>query len=922
MNLNKNDCIEYNNNNESSQEVFISYVIDSKNKLTKDNLAFFGEELSKYFNVQKDTEKDTSSDITNTINKENNSTKLMNILIDQLLQKYDKEAKEAFDVCRNISFQYIKQKNNLKQEKNKLEECINYLYQKKKVFWSTIDFNIEIIQKIGYILMMTYYKLHDYKICDDKSLSDNIYKIMNNSQNPVLDFFNYCSDKNLNPDEYKKIDFWEENYTKYKLPAIFIFLINTLKTIETVNIYIDMNENITNEDIDFLVMIIYNTKYIFNIVNHVTVNMLHTKAQCFLYSKFFEMYKRDLNNVKGNVKKIYLNLDCLYDRKWDFNTDFLLNEHRKMIKNEYLKQQEKDILNIINKSKSREFEDIGNDKKEVNSNVITNIKNRLRNVRHHIESKYQKHKQKKKEKEKKYFKSNSISELDYEVIIDIEKEQLDKNNPDIIYTNFPEFNLDNNFKLFLLLIRSINLFNNLGNFDLIANDTYYMQFYKFFIGPIIPQEKNPEIMSLIKNFNIIDIISNKLQKVNTFNYEINSLDHELFKKVLESIYLNPSPFISLSISFFSSDVTYLQQSLYKLYNPKHESIFKEEIWAEDAEIKILDKLFDNFCINLQILYYLIKFKGIQMMGFNFDIPDIIENRNRYMIVISKFIVNLLLYITNKEAFVQKCIILAPKIKFNNNISPYINEVLGEIMHKNNNKIIKELSFQVQLYQMINIKNIISESLIILNIGDCDIYTFNELVNYLTSFKFSFNSLLSKLSISLIKTIRLLNNEIYNLLFKIFNIKIKQLLELNIYSNIKINSTKEYLSLLKIFKNNWISSCILTLNEKSKQIYEVKECVDEKNKIKYLVPSCLESQLLIAESKNLKKKDNEKIINTSDDAYWYLKYIFKVRYSCVDNGKKKREESLSKFLANNILSYIFFTKNINLQHNLKENKLKK
>ena len=132
MNLNKNDCIEYNNNNESSQEVFISYVIDSKNKLTKDNLAFFGEELSKYFNVQKDTEKDTSSDITNTINKENNSTKLMNILIDQLLQKYDKEAKEAFDVCRNISFQYIKQKNNLKQEKNKLEECINYLYQKKK----------------------------------------------------------------------------------------------------------------------------------------------------------------------------------------------------------------------------------------------------------------------------------------------------------------------------------------------------------------------------------------------------------------------------------------------------------------------------------------------------------------------------------------------------------------------------------------------------------------------------------------------------------------------------------------------------------------------------------------------------------------------------------------------------------------------
>ena len=208
MNLNKNDSIDY-NNNELLEEGFISYVIDSKNKLTKENLKFFGEELSKYFNMQKDDDKATS-DITNTINKENNSTKLMNNLIDQLLQKYDKEANEAFDVCRKISSQYIKQKNNLNEEKNKVEEYINYFYQKKKVFWSTIDFNIEIIQIIGYILMMTYDKLPDYKICDDKSLTANIYKIMNNSQNPVLDYFNYCSKKNLNPDEYKKIDFWEK----------------------------------------------------------------------------------------------------------------------------------------------------------------------------------------------------------------------------------------------------------------------------------------------------------------------------------------------------------------------------------------------------------------------------------------------------------------------------------------------------------------------------------------------------------------------------------------------------------------------------------------------------------------------------------------------------------------------------------------
>ena len=159
---------------------------------------------------------------------------------------------------------------------------------------------------------------------------------------------------------------------------------------------------------------------------------------------------------------------------------------------------------------------------------------------------------------------------------------------------------------------------------------------------------------------------------------------------------------------------------------------------------------------------------------------------------------------------------------------------------------------------------------------------------------------------------------YNLLFKIFNIKIKQLKELNIDSNIIINHIKEYLYLLNIFNNNWISSCTLTLNKKSKEIYELKQCIDEKNKLKYLVPDCLENQLFTPEDCILRKKINkEQIINKNDDVFWYLKYMFKIRYSCIDNDKTIRNESLAKFLTNNILSYIHFQKNINIKHNLEE-----
>ncbi len=46
-------------------------------------------------------------------------------------------------------------------------------------------------------------------------------------------------------------------------------------------------------------------------------------------------------------------------------------------------------------------------------------------------------------------------------------------------------------------------------------------------------------------------------------------------------------------------------------------------------------------------------------------------------------------------------------------------------------------------------------------------------------------------------------------------------------------------------------------------------------------------------------------------------MFKIRYSCIDNDKTIRNESLAKFLTNNILSYIHFQKNINIKHNLEE-----
>ena len=158
-------------------------------------------------------------------------------------------------------------------------------------------------------------------------------------------------------------------------------------------------------------------------------------------------------------------------------------------------------------------------------------------------------------------------------------------------------------------------------------------------------------------------------------------------------------------------------------------------------------------------------------------------------------------------------------------------------------------------------------------------------------------------------------EIYSLLFQIFNVKITNLLELNIYTNIIINEDKEYIYLLNIFNNNWISKSVFTLNKVSDNIINMKECLDKKNQIKFFVPYSAENECLSPEEKKkmVSIRKNNEIKN--DEVYWILKYIFKIRYSC--NEMINRNESLSKFLTYNILSYNHFRRNMDIQHYINE-----
>jgi hypothetical protein len=193
-------------------------------------------------------------------------------------------------------------------------------------------------------------------------------------------------------------------------------------------------------------------------------------------------------------------------------------------------------------------------------------------------------------------------------------------------------------------------------------------------------------------------------------------------------------------------------------------------------------------------------------------------------------------------------------------------------------------------------------MIILNIGDLDLFSFKNLVKYLVSFQFSSKSKLEHLGIGLNKAIISFNMEVKIWLRELFNIKIANLLELNIYTNIIINNERNYLYLLDIMKDNWISSYNITFNSKSNDI--INKFKNLENNISFLIPYKLEKKLL--------NQDNN--INSSDIIYWYLKYLFTFKYydSSSDFVSKKR-------CIDTILKYLYIEKNAIIKHSLEEEK---
>jgi hypothetical protein len=874
------------NSNNSIQEKIENYIkIDTKNQFS----LYIESDCQKKLKETIDFVGEISSDIP--MNKG-----LSEEFIEKLFPKCNKE---AFRINRFISDKFMKAK---KIDKKLVDKRISFFYQKKSEFGCYKKFTLDKITSsiLGYILCYSYSKLDKFEIFEKEYFISkvNVYKKYSKDQKTIeKGYLQYCSEKIESPFDYDKLTYLEKKEKDYQFPGEFFFLMDCFQDIT--NLEIDMNMNFNDDE--------YDDNFYFFIIANLNIHYLIYNDQSFkinfnnqkLLSKIYDYYNEELISL-SNKNKTYLKKNLsysdndLYYKTWDFSSDYSRKkvdyiaeikpkEESYEINNEYMLKQKKDKTDLLLKrtESSKEKKDLMKEKYQYSSRkefisrktYFSNKKDEINKASNVVDMMGF----------TLYNKSMVRREID---LYDEDNQIMDEYNQ-IISSN------KRIIELFFFSILGINRLKNMKNLSIIMPDSYYKEFIQV-LGEYCISSKLS-----ITNLHILNFIQQKLNNIKEFCIEFNSLDYLSFYKILSFIY-NRDGLTELKLSFFPSLICYTPQFIYKLFE---QNLEKEErgkkIKNYSSKNYISNELLINYIDNLEVLFQIMKKKidKLEILCYFFDIPDLIFEYKPYIMALLKFILNILLYADSKSSKLKILTLIAPKISIDSFAFPEIDNILEDIDIYKENTQMNEFCLKLKLYNISNIKNIIGPKLLILKIGDMDLYTFNKLAIYLSSYNFFKISSLKSITIGLIKTIINFTKDVETILNVIYSIKIKTLKDINIYSNIFIKDKSE---IYKIINRTWISSGEIILNKNSMDEWEKTKY---KERIIYLVHQELEEELLIPNER--KKREEKKFGKTDSEIEWYLRYILLVKFA------KKNDYKIDLYKQNeiifNILKYIYFTK---------------
>ena len=835
----------------------------------------------------------------------------INEIIKIFLEKYYPKYEGNTSKINSIISSQIKSRQKLNKEK--MEVYINYFYNAKESFKTSkiLVLNKRIFRNIGIMLCYIYHKLKDYKI-DTNGIKDYINTIISKKINILSDYFLYCNNCGTDPMLLKKSYEWKKliKIYNYQVPPELIFLVNIFQNILKLEIDIEFGQdNLTQEDFQLYTMTLLNIEYVFPNLENISLNLVHKNLQEFINKQSIHKMTKLLLNTEYTKKNYIKDNISKYSIKWDFEAEFDLAYYNNIKTN-----SKKNRKHFPNEKYSNI---IYFDEKEIHTtikSITTFQKNRKIIPPKNIAD-----------------KNKKINDTDF---VDLEYDEFDNdaststtNSSTDIYRvkakqNINETKEEKNKQFFALVDKNKMIYDFIlitfccvswnqiiRKLNIISNT--------FYTKGLIDNMRHFYDLDNQKKFHIFDILYNKQHGLNSLNIEFNSLDIFTFNKLLEIIYMNMT-WSSINISFFSSDVSYLFSPLFQIYTEQLKStkeidefIIKKgkNFTIEELEKKIINDISGYFLDNLANLFEIIRNKKeIKELGFNFDIPSNIITNNNYKISIFKFLLNILMLVDNKESEhktnIKKLTLLAPKIVFDARKENSIDNFFENISLYKTSKTLMNLNIQFQFYRISNLKNLISRNLITLSLGDLDLYTFDNLLQYLTSYDFSINTNLSHLNIKLLRMITNFNIQMKLMLQRLFSINLKNLLELKLCTNLIIDKKANYLFFLKLLHNNWIHSYVITLNKKSRLTVGFFNLF-KNNKIFFLVSETIQN-IVFQDTFSLMRKHNF----FSTEIFWILKrYLF----------KKRKEDDINvgkfgmQYIIFNILKYLFLTSNVKLEH---------
>ena len=440
------------------------------------------------------------------------------------------------------------------------------------------------------------------------------------------------------------------------------------------------------------------------------------------------------------------------------------------------------------------------------------------------------------------------------------KKKRKRTTPEMIYLFIKE-NISP-FEMIFIYSYFLDKISKIKTLSLYFNDSYSLE-TEFFL-------KNEE--SKFDGFHFLFFI-NKIKELNEVNISFNSLDNRSFENILGIIALNENISI-LRINFFTPDINFNIASLLKLCSMMKlslQSLFKEQIInyinernEKDLEMEyfILNHKLDFFYEkNICCLFNIIKknINNYEEIVFRFDFPILILSCDKYIIIIIKFIMNLLNLITYTKNRIKTFKIISPKLILNGKITPSLRYLFKELNTYNNNntyeynQTLKELTLRCKISGIPNIFNICFNKLTIISIGDLDFESFN---GFLNDYKKNLNEMenLISLKIGLNNTI-ISYEKIENTIKEFIDTNSKNLKEKILFSFLEIENIEQINDLRIYVQRSKIEKLVVQISSNNSYLLNSSEMeLNEKNKME------LKSLYFIMTQEQYKKLAKTKIIN--------------------------------------------------------------